>query len=84
VIESSPNQEIRSHLAYLRLTAAAEALPGELEYTREHDLGQSTRRWPSAWADYRQSGLCHPRTEAPATGKRSLRIVNGRTAPHLP
>jgi DNA replication protein DnaC len=39
--EPSLYQEIRSHLAYLRLTAAAEALPGELEHAREADLGHS-------------------------------------------
>ena len=33
--ESSTYQEIRSHLAYLRLGAAAEALPGELDHARE-------------------------------------------------
>jgi DNA replication protein DnaC len=41
VSEPSAYQEIRSHLAYLRLTAAAEALPGELEHAREADLGHS-------------------------------------------
>ena len=30
--ESSIYQEIRAHLAYLRLGAAAEALPGELDH----------------------------------------------------
>ena len=39
--EPSVYQELRSHLAYLRLTAAAEALPGELDHAREHDLGHS-------------------------------------------
>ena len=39
--ESSTYQEIRSHLAYLRLGAAAEALPGELDHAREHKLGHS-------------------------------------------
>ena len=33
--ESSTYQEIRSHLAYLRLGAAAEALPGELDHARK-------------------------------------------------
>ena len=39
--ESSTYQQIRSHLAYLRLSAAAEALPGELDHAREHKLGHS-------------------------------------------
>ncbi len=39
--ESSTYQEIRSHLAYLRLGAAAEALPGELEHARKEGLGHS-------------------------------------------
>ena len=39
--ESSTYQEIRSHLAYLRLGAAAEALPGELDHARENKLGHS-------------------------------------------
>jgi DNA replication protein DnaC len=37
--EASIYQTLRAHLAYLRLTAAAEALPGELDYAREHELG---------------------------------------------
>jgi DNA replication protein DnaC len=41
VSEPSIYQELRSHLAYLRLTAAAEALPGELEHARSNDLGHS-------------------------------------------
>jgi DNA replication protein DnaC len=41
VSESSTYQQIRSHLAYLRLGAAAEALPGELDHAREHKLGHS-------------------------------------------
>jgi len=39
--ESSTYQEIRSHLAYLRLGAAAEALPGELDHARTEGLGHS-------------------------------------------
>src|SRR5487761_545023 len=39
--EPSVYQELRAHLAYLRLTAAAEALPGELEHARTNDLGHS-------------------------------------------
>jgi DNA replication protein DnaC len=41
VSEPSIYQELRSHLAYLRLTAAAEALPGELDHARTNDLGHS-------------------------------------------
>ena len=39
--ESSTYQQIRSHLAYLRLGAAAEALPGELDHARKERLGHS-------------------------------------------
>ena len=39
--ESSTYQQIRAHLAYLRLGAAAEALPGELEHARKEGLGHS-------------------------------------------
>ena len=39
--ESSIYQEIRAHLAYLRLGAAAEALPAELEHARTEGLGHS-------------------------------------------
>jgi DNA replication protein DnaC len=39
--DASTYQQLRSHLAYLRLAAAAEALPGELDYARTHDLGHS-------------------------------------------
>src|SRR5271170_7887219 len=39
--EPSVYQEIRAHLAYLRLGAAAEALPAELDHAREHKLGHS-------------------------------------------
>jgi hypothetical protein len=39
--ENSMYQEIRSHLAYLRLGAAAEALPSELEHARAENLGHS-------------------------------------------
>jgi DNA replication protein DnaC len=31
-------QRLRSHLAYLKLDAAAEALPGELDHARDHNL----------------------------------------------
>jgi DNA replication protein DnaC len=41
VSEPSLYQELRSHLAYLRLTAAAEALPGELDHARTNDLGHT-------------------------------------------
>jgi len=37
--EDSLYQQLRSHLAYLRLSAAAEALPGELEHAKAHKLG---------------------------------------------
>ncbi len=39
--EPSIYQELRSHLAYLRLSAAAEALPGELDHARKEGLGHS-------------------------------------------
>ena len=39
--ESSTYQQLRSHLAYLRLTAAAEALPGALDHARTNNLGHS-------------------------------------------
>jgi hypothetical protein len=39
--ESSIYQEIRGHMAYLRLCAAAEALPGELDPARKQELGHS-------------------------------------------
>ncbi len=38
-IEQSAYQALRAHLAYLRLTAAAEALPGELERATKDKLG---------------------------------------------
>ncbi|MGH9047616.1 MAG: IS21-like element helper ATPase IstB [Acidimicrobiales bacterium] len=41
VSEPSVYQELRSHLAYLRLSAAAEALPGELDHARTNELGHS-------------------------------------------
>ena len=55
-------QQLRSHLAYLKLAAAAEALPGRLEAARQSQLGHTqflegllgveveateTRRWNS-------------------------------------
>lgn len=39
--EPSTYQELRAHLAYLRLTAAAEALPAELDHARRAELGHS-------------------------------------------
>jgi DNA replication protein DnaC len=39
--EDSIYQQLRGHLAYLRLSAAAEALPGELDHARAHKLGHS-------------------------------------------
>ena len=39
--ERSDYQELRAHLAYLRLAAAAEALPGELDRARSEQLGHS-------------------------------------------
>jgi len=39
--ETSTYQRLRAHLAYLRLAAAAEALPGELEHAKTNNLGPS-------------------------------------------
>jgi DNA replication protein DnaC len=39
--EESVYQRLRAHLAYLRMAAAAEALPAELERAMEHKLGHS-------------------------------------------
>ena len=39
--ENSAYQKLRGHLAYLRLAAAAEALPGELEHATKNKLGHS-------------------------------------------
>jgi len=39
--EDSIYQKLRGNLAYLRLSAAAEALPGELEHAMRHKLGHS-------------------------------------------
>jgi len=39
--EDSIYQQLRSNLAYLRLTAAAEALAGELDYATKNKLGHS-------------------------------------------
>ena len=39
--DDSIYQQLRSHLAYLRLTAAAEALPGELDHAMKNKLGHS-------------------------------------------
>jgi DNA replication protein DnaC len=41
VSENSTYQKLRSHLAYLRLAAAAEALPGELDYAAKAKLGHT-------------------------------------------
>ena len=34
-------QQLRSHLAYLKLAAAAEALPGQLEKARQGEIGHT-------------------------------------------
>ena len=39
--EASIYQQLRGHLAYLRLTAAAEALPGELDHAAAEKLGHT-------------------------------------------
>ena len=39
--EASTYQQLRSHLGYLRLSAAAEALPGELDYAKTNKLGHT-------------------------------------------
>ncbi len=39
--DASIYQQARSHLAYLRLTAAAEALPGVLDQARSDELGHT-------------------------------------------
>jgi len=39
--ESSTYQKLRSHLAYLRLSAAAEALPGALDQARDQQLSHT-------------------------------------------
>lgn len=39
--QPSTYQELRAHLAYLRLSAAAQALPAELEHARMNELGHS-------------------------------------------
>jgi DNA replication protein DnaC len=41
VSEDSIYQRLRGHLAYLRMSAAAEALPAELDYARTQKLGHS-------------------------------------------
>ena len=43
VAKNSVYQQLRSHLAYLRLGAAAEALPAELDRARSEDLSHSVR-----------------------------------------
>jgi hypothetical protein len=42
VSESSDYQKLRAHLAFLRMTAAAEALPGELDHARATNLGHQS------------------------------------------
>ena len=39
--EDSIYQQSRAHLAYLSLTAAAEALPGELDHAKANKLGHT-------------------------------------------
>ena len=39
--KDSVYQQLRSHLAYLKLAAAAEALPAHLEAARQQDLGHT-------------------------------------------
>jgi DNA replication protein DnaC len=39
--EASTYQQLRGHLAYLRLAAAAEALPGELDHAKANKLGHT-------------------------------------------
>jgi DNA replication protein DnaC len=39
--EDSIYQQLRGHLAYLRLAAAAEALPGELDHAKSNKLGHT-------------------------------------------
>jgi DNA replication protein DnaC len=39
--EDSIYQQLRAHLAYLRLAAAAEALPGELDHAKANKLGHT-------------------------------------------
>ena len=41
VSDASTYQQLRSHLAYLRLAAAAEALPGELDHAKANKLGHT-------------------------------------------
>jgi hypothetical protein len=46
--EGSEYQQLRSHLAFLRMTAAAEALPGELDHAIKAKL--TTRAsWNGCW-----------------------------------
>ena len=39
--DNSTYQKLRGHLAYLRLAAAAEALPAELDHAAKHKLGHT-------------------------------------------
>ena len=39
--DASTYQQLRGHLAYLRLSAAAEALPGELDHAEANKLGHT-------------------------------------------
>jgi DNA replication protein DnaC len=41
VSEASTYQQLRGHLAYLRLSAAAEVLPGELDHAKANKLGHT-------------------------------------------
>jgi DNA replication protein DnaC len=41
VSEASTYQQLRGHLGYLRLAAAAEALPAELDHAKAHQLGHT-------------------------------------------
>ena len=43
---NSVYQQLRAHLAYLNLPAAAEALPTHLDQARQHDIGQTIYRPP--------------------------------------
>jgi len=40
-MKQSTYQQLRSHLAYLNLAAAAEALPTHLDQARQHDIGHT-------------------------------------------
>ena len=40
-MKQSTYQQLRSHLAYLNLAAAAEALPTHLDQARQHNIGHT-------------------------------------------